>query len=154
MAKVKSKNSLDQLEVTLNDYFGKKAPQLPKNIREILVNIAPYLEILSAIITIPSLFVLLGLGGVATVVAPMGGAQSVSTLPTMWIGIALMIPVVILQLLAIPGLFGRKLVGWKYIYWASIISFVSNLVELNIIGAIIGALIGFYILFQIRSYYK
>ncbi|HSW87704.1 MAG TPA: hypothetical protein VLF89_04855 [Candidatus Saccharimonadales bacterium] len=154
MAKAKSKNSLDQLETKLDEWFGKKAPQLPKNIRQILVNIAPYLEILSVIITVPSLFVLLGLGGAATVVAPMGGAQSVSTLPTMWIGIFLLIPVVILQLLAIPGLFGRKVLGWKYIYWAQIVSLVSNVVELNIIGAIIGALIGFYILFQIKSYYK
>lgn len=154
MASVKNKNSLDQLESTLADYFGKKAPQIPANIKEVFVKIAPYLAIISVVITVPSLFVIFGLGGLATVVAPMGGYQSVTALPMMWLNIILLIPVIILELMAIPGLFGRKIAGWRYMYWAQLISIVSNLIQLNIVGAIISALIGFYILFQIKSYYK
>jgi hypothetical protein len=157
MAKTKSKKtnvSFDQLEVTLNEYFAKKAPQLPKKIKDIFVKIAPYIAIVSVIITVPSLLLILGLGGVDTVLAPMGGVQSMSALPTMWLSIVLLIPVVILEILAIPGLFGRKMVGWKYMYWAIIISIISNIVQFNIIGAIITFIVNFYILFQIRSYYK
>lgn len=145
---------LDQLEQTLDGYFGKKAPALPTNIKEIIVKIAPYLAILSLIFTIPAILLLLGLGSVATVLAPVGGVDSVATLPTMWLGIALLVPVVILEAMAVPGLFAKSHKAWKYMFWAQLISVVSALVQLNIFGAILTALIGFYLLFQVKSYYK
>lgn len=147
-------NGLKQLEDTLDQYFGKKAPALPANIKDLIVKIAPYLSILSVILTIPAILLLLGLGSFATMLAPVGGMQSISAVPTMWLGIVLLIPVVILEALAIPGLFARKAVAWKYMYWAQLITLVSSLVQFNIVGALIGALIGFYILFQIKSEYK
>lgn len=145
---------LSQLEDTLNDYFGKKAPALPANIQEIIVKLAPYLTILGVILALPAILLLLGLGSFATMLAPLGGAEAVTTVPNMWLGIVLLIPVVILEALAIPGLFARKAVAWKYIFWALLISLVSSLVQFNIVGALIGAVIGFYILFQIKSHYK
>jgi hypothetical protein len=154
MAEVNSKNSLSQLEVTLEEYFGKKAPAIPQNIKEVIVKIAPYLSILSAILILPSLLLLLGIGGLATVVAPLGGASAVTQLPTMWIGILFLIPVVILEVMAIPGLFARKAVAWRYLYWAQLISAVSSVVQFNIIGAIISLAIGLYLLFQVKSFYK
>lgn len=150
----KEPNFLRQLEVTLNEYFGKKAPQLPSNVKEFIVKIAPYLVIISLIFTIPAIFVIFTLGSAATGLAPVAGAEAVSSLPFMWLSILLLIPVVILYLLALPGLFKRSAVAWKYIFWGQLISIVSALLQLNIFGAILGALIGFYILFQIRSYYK
>ena len=146
--------TLAQLETTLELYFVKKAPALPTNIKEIIVKIAPYLTIISLVLTIPAILVLFGLGSVATMLAPMGGVQTVTGLPTMWLGIVLLIPVVILEAMAIPGLFARKATGWRFMYWAQLVGVVSNLASLNIMGAIIGALIGFYFLFQIKSHYK
>ncbi len=154
MAEGSSKNPLAQLETTLDEYFGKKAPALPQNIKEILVKVAPYLVIIGLIFTIPAILILFGLGSVATVLAPVGGAQSVATVPTMWVGILLLIPVVILEAMAVPGLFSRKATAWRYVFWAQLISIISNLVQFNIVGGIIGALIGFYILFQVKSFYK
>lgn len=147
-------NTLKQLEDTLELYFVKKAPALPTNIKDILVKIAPYLVIISLIMTIPAILLLLGLGGFATTIAPAGGADAVATLPNMWIGIILLIPVVILDAMAVPGLFARKAIGWKYIFWAQLIGVVSSIIQFNIIGGLIGAIIGFYILFQIKSHYK
>lgn len=149
-----SSNFLKQLETTLDEYFGKKAPALPANVKEFIVKIAPYLVIVSLILTIPALFVLLGLGGLATGLAPFGGAEAVGSVPFMWLSILLLVPVIILDIMALPGLFSRKAVAWKYIFWGQLFSIVSSLVQFNLLGAIIGALIGFYILFQIRSYYK
>ena len=146
--------TLAQLETTLELYFVKKAPALPTNIKEIIVKIAPYLTIISLVLTIPAILVLFGLGSVATMLAPMGGVQTVTGLPTMWLGIVLLIPVVILEAMAIPGLFARKATGWRFMYWAQLVGVVSNLASLNIMGAIIGAIIGFYFLFQIKSHYK
>lgn len=146
--------TLAQLETTLELYFVKKAPALPTNIKEIIVKIAPYLTIISLVLTIPAILVLFGLGSVATMLAPMGGVQTVTGLPTMWLGIVLLIPVVILEAMAIPGLFARKATGWRFMYYAQLVGVVSNLASLNIMGAIIGAIIGFYFLFQIKSHYK
>lgn len=154
MANANYKDSLKQLEVTLDGFFGKKAPALPQNIKEIIVKIAPYLIIISVIVTLPAIFLLLGLGGLTTMMAPFGDVRSVSSIPTMWISILLLVPVVILEAMAIPGLFSKTATAWKYLYWAQIISVVSSLAQFNIIGAFISALIGFYLLFQVRSLYK
>lgn len=145
---------LKQIEQTLDEYFGKKAPQLPQNIKEILVKFAPYLTILGVILTIPAILIIFGLGSVATVLAPMGGVPAVSTLPTMWLSTAFLIPVIILEVMAIPGLFSRSAKAWQYLFWAQLISIISSLLQLNIIGAVLGAAIGFYILFQVKSLYK
>lgn len=154
MAEVNSKNSLSQLEGTFEEYFGKKAPALPQNIKEVIVKISPYLSILSVIIIVPSLLLLLGLGSLATVLAPVGGAYSVGQLPNMWIGILILVPVVILQVMAVPGLFARKAIAWKYLYWSQLINAVASIVQFNIIGAIISLAIGLYLLFQVKSFYK
>jgi len=149
-----TKNILNQLEATLDEYFGKRAPQLPENIKELIVKIAPYLTIVGIIFTIPAILLLLGLTGIATIVAPIGGAASVAAVPTMWIAGLLLIPVIVLEAMAIPGLFAKTKIGWKYTYWAQLVSTVSSLVSLNIFGAIIGGALGFYILFQIKNHYK
>lgn len=154
MAEGAKGNPLGQLEDTLDEYFGKKAPALPQNIKEFIVKIAPYLTIIGIIITIPAILLLLGLGSLATVLSPLGGVQAVSGLPTMWVGILLLIPVVVLEALAVPGLFARKRMAWTYVFWAQLITIISNLVQFNILGGIIGAIISFYILFQVRSLYK
>lgn len=154
MAEGNSQNPLTQLEGILDEYFGKKAPALPQNIKEILVKIAPYLVIIGLIFTIPAILILLGLGSAVTVLAPVGGAQSVASVPTMWVGILLLVPVVILEAIAVPGLFSRKIGAWRYVFWAQLITIVSNLVRFDIVGGIIGAIIGFYILFQVKSLYK
>lgn len=149
-----SKNPLTQLEDTLDEYFGKKAPALPQNIREFIVKVAPYLTIIALIFTIPAILFLLGLGSIATMLSPLGGVQSVASGPAMWVGILLLVPVVILEAMAVPGLFSRKAVAWRYVFWAQLISIVSSLVQIQIIGALLSAIIGFYILFQVKSFYK
>ena len=154
MANTEYKKTLTQLEDTLNEYFGKKAPAMPENIKEIIVKLAPFLAILGVILSLPAVFLLLGLGGLATMMSPFGGMQAMTTIPTMWLSIVLLIPVVVLEILAIPGLFARTKQGWKYMYWAELISIVSSIAQFNIIGAVIGALIGFYLLFQVKNLYK
>lgn len=154
MAEVNNNKSLAQLEATLDEYFGKKAPALPQNAKEIIVKIAPYLAIVSVILTLPAILLLLGLGSLATVLSPFGGVSSVTSVPTMWFSIILLIPVVILEIMAIPGLFAKTAKAWRFMYLAQLITVVSSLVQFNIIGAILSALIGFYILFQVKSFYK
>ncbi len=145
---------MSQLEDTLDEYFGEKAPQMPDNIKELIVKFAPYLVILGLLFTIPGLLAVVGIGGFASMVAPFGGMQAMRAVTGMWLGIILMIPVVILQAMALPGLFAQSKQGLRYMYWASLVSIVANVLQFNLVGAVTGALISFYILFQIKSKYK
>ena len=154
MAQSNFQQTLSQLEDTLGEYFGKKAPALPENAKELIVKFAPYLAIISLLLTLPAIFLLLGLGGLASVLTPFGGVQSMATIPNMWLSIILLIPVVVLEGLAIPGLFSKSKTAWNYMFWAQLISAVSSIVQFNLIGAVIGAVIGLYLLFQVKSYYK
>lgn len=153
MAKSNYNDVLTQLERTLDEYFGKKAPALPHNIKDLIVKIAPYLVIISVIFMLPALLALVGLGGMMTTFAPFGGMRSVGMVPAMWFSILLFVPVIILEVMAIPGLFSRTITAWRYVYWAQLIAIVASLVQFDIFGAIISALIGFYLLFQIKSFY-
>ena len=59
----------------------------------------------------------------------------------------------VLMVAALPGLFARKMAGWRLLFYSEAISIVSSLISGAIIGAIVGGLIGLYILFQVRSLY-
>jgi len=133
---------LSQLETTLEEYFVKKAPPLPENIKEIIVKIAPYLVLLAVVFSIPNFFV------------PGGKMYMTHMAGNLWLSSALLLPVLVLQALAIPGLFNRKKIAWKYMFWAQLIIIVTSLIQLNIGGLIIGGIVGFYILFQVKSLYK
>lgn len=147
--------SLGQLEKTLDLYLGEKAPQLPKNVREIIVNLAPWLTLIGIVISLPLVLLALGLGALATPFMFLAGpAAGVSygvnyTISMVVLGVAL-----VLDAFAIPGLFSRSRKGWRLVYWAVLVSLVSNLFTLNIVGGLVGALISLYFLFQIKEYYK
>jgi len=61
---------------------------------------------------------------------------------------------VVLEFLAVPGLFKKTRQGWNFVYYSALVSVLYSLVSFNLGGLIIGALISFYILFQVRTYYK
>ena len=141
---------MDSLKNLLDDYLGKKAPALPMGVKDFLVKIAPWAVILSLIIMIPGVLAYWGLG---TLMMPyayyVGGRSALFTLSTILSAIA-----IIIDILAIPGLFKRAASGWNFIFYGVLVSTVSSLVSGNIVGAIIGFLISMYLIFQIRSYYN
>lgn len=146
------------LENFLYEYLVKKAPfQLPMNLKEILVKIAPYVIIIMLIFAIPLILAALGLSALLTPFAAFGGAGygywSAMALVT---GILALISL-LLELVAVPGLFKRTYKGWKFAFYAQIVSFVGALIGNGVsglLGTIIGYIIGMYILFQVRDLYK
>ena len=134
---------------TLEYYLVTKAPfQIPANVKEMIVKFGPWLDALFLLISIPLVLALIGLNTVLSIyprtyMASGWSIFSIFSLITF-----------VLSVIALPGLFRRKLSGWNMIFYASIISLVSNVFSGNIVGGIIGAIIGLYILFQIRSYYN
>ena len=149
--------ALKNLEMTLEEYLVKKAPfQLPKNVKEIIVKFAPYLAILGVVMGVPGVLALLGAG---TILAPLGFVGGMMT-GRPFLGIGFIINVlflgvmVVLEALAIPGLFSRSKKAWTFLYWSSLVGVVQNIVSFNIGGLVIGGLISMYFLFQVKEYYK
>lgn len=138
---------------TLEDLF-KKAPALPASARETIVNITPWIALVFGVIGVLALFSLLGLATVLSPLAMYGGAYGVAgygqSLIAGWISFGSSV----LLLMAFPGTKARKMSGWNLLFWSEVVSVVSSVVSYNVTGAVLGALIGFYLLFQIKSYYK
>lgn len=146
---------IKQLEDFLNLYLVKKAPALPKNWKEFIVKISPWLVIVGAVLAAWALIGLFTAMSNLNAAAPYAAAMSQITIgPQFYISIALSIAVIVLELLALPGLFARTKKGWNLVFYASLVSAVSSLISMNIGSLIIGTLLSLYILFQIREYYK
>ena len=149
MSTTSSKDLMD----TMGEWFDK-APQLPKNWRETLVRITPWLVLIFGILGI-----LVGVSGlgVLTVLSPLavfGGAQGVASYGTGFFAAIIYLVGSILLLAAYPGTKAHKKSGWNLLFWSEAVNLVGGIVSMAIVSAIIGALIGFYLIFQIRSYYK
>lgn len=130
----------------LNVWFGQKAPALPVAAKEVIVKIAPWLSIVMIALAAPAVLALVGFGGYVGRYAMYGMYSG----GWYWIFAA---ATIVLNILALPGLFKRLQSGWTYSLYSVLVGGVSNLLMGEIPGLIIGLAIGFYILFQVKSYY-
>lgn len=138
---------MDKLEQTLDLYLGQKAPQIPPNARETIVKIIPWATAIFAILSIP---VLLALLGFSLVLTPFASASTGSW----WLYNIILVVGLVLELLALPGLFKRTRQGWLFAFYAALVYGVQQLVAVNLGSLIIGTGLSLYLLFQIRSYYR
>jgi hypothetical protein len=133
----------------LDFYLVKKAPfQIPDGAREWIVKFGPWITVVLLVFSLPLIFALLGIGAF---LAPFGGLGYATGFGMT----ALFVLVsVALEIFALPGLFARKMSGWKLMFYAQIASAVGSLVAGAIVSGLVGALISLYVLFQVRSLYK
>ncbi|MBI2617522.1 chromate transporter [Candidatus Gottesmanbacteria bacterium] len=151
MANKSPQLNLSSLEDVLNEYLGKKAPQLPGNVKEALVTYAPWITLVLLLLSLPAVLVLFGVGALAMPFSYMGGVQYGTTYT---ISLVILAGTLILEGLAIPGLMKRKKSAWNLVFYATLLGIVSHLLSYNLGNLLLGALLPLYILFQIRSYYK
>ncbi|MDD4938510.1 MAG: chromate transporter [Candidatus Shapirobacteria bacterium] len=145
------KNILVDLEKKLNIYFGEKAPQLPKSIKDFIVKIGPYLALIGIILSLPAIVASIGIGAMMAPWA-LSGKLGSGVHFSFWTLFSLV--VVVLEIMAIPGLFKRNKNAWNLLFYASLVGVISGLLSFNLGNLIIGTIISWYVLFQIRSYYK
>lgn len=145
------KSSMSSLEETLEVYLVDKAPKLPENIKEIIVKFAPWISLIVLVVTLPAILLAFGLGALVAPFAFLGGLHAGVSFG---VGMLFGAVILVLEALAIPGLFGRKRSAWNLLFYASILGAVQNLISFNLGGLIIGTLVSFYFLFQVNSYYK
>jgi len=144
------KNVLTQLESTLDEYLVKKAPfTIPEDGKELIVKISPYISLIFAVMGLPLIFGAIGLTAILAPFAFLGAHYSVvAFLSAIFAAISL-----VLELIAVPGLFKRSKKGWSVAFYATIVSLLGNIVSFDIVGGVVGAIIGWYILFQVKEKY-
>ena len=133
----------------LDFYLVKKAPfQLPDAAKEFIVKFGPWITIVLLFLTLPLLLVALGIGAFLMPFGGLGYATGFGFLSLFVLAeIALMVA-------ALPGLFARKMAGWRLLFYSQVISIVYSLLSGSVVGGIIFGLISLYILFQVRPLYQ
>lgn len=132
----------------LDFYLVKKAPfQIPDGGREIIVRFGPWITLILLILTLPLLLFALGIGAVFI---PFGGIGYASGFGVLTIFVIVEIG---LMIAALPGLFARKMAGWRLLFYSQLVSIVYNVLSGSIVGGLLFGLISLYILFQVRPLY-
>lgn len=154
MAKSKfqtKQSGVGQLEDILDGFFGEKLPALPMGVREFLVKFGPWLVLVSVVLMLPALLAALGLGAIAVPFAYLGGVRTGFNFS---LGLIFALITFILSIVALPGLFGRKMSAWRLLFYSSLVMAVENLLSMNLSGLVVGSAVGWYFLFQIKGLYK
>lgn len=151
MAEKSINDYLKQLDDVLELYLVKKAPSLPTGAKEAIVKFGPWVMLVMIIMTLPLILTLFGIG---TVLAPFSYLGGVNTGMSYIISMCLIVVSLVLEAIALPGLFKKEKRSWNLVYYATLVSAVQSAVSMNIIGLLLGTGISLYILFQVRSYYK
>lgn len=135
----------------LDYWLVKKAPfQIPDSAKEWIVKFGPWIDVVLLVLFIGPLLALIGLSSFMMPYAVLGGAAYGTWY---YASMAVLVVQLVLQVMALPGLFARKMSGWTLLFYSQVVSLVYSVVTGNIISALISALIGFYVLFQIREKY-
>ncbi len=143
-------SALNQLETTIDLYLVKKAPALPPNAKEAIVKFGPWIILVLFILALPLVLALLGLG---TFLAPFSFLGGVGAGFNYILAMIVLAVTLVLEALAIPGLFKRTNKAWYLVYYSVLLSALSSLLQLNLFNFLIGSLISLYILFQVKSHY-
>lgn len=131
----------------LDYYLVQKAPfQIPPGWRELIVRFAPWIAVVLIVLSLPVVLLALGL---SAAVLPFAATQA----PGLGLTMIVVIATLVLDVLALPGLFARRMGGWRLIFYARLVTIVSSLLQGAIVGGILAGLISLYVLFQIRPLY-
>lgn len=141
----------DEWIKTLEEWFAK-LPPLPKGVQEFLVAVAPWVALIFGVLGVLFSLAATGILAVLSPLVALGGGLGAATGNV--VGAVLSLAASGLLLAAFPGLKDHQVAGWKMTFWSQAVSVLGSLVALNLVGAAVSALIGFYLLFQIKSYYK
>lgn len=143
-------SALASLETTLDTYLVTKAPRLPDNWREVFVKFLPWVTLVLLVLALPALLLLLGLGTFLLPFSFLGGAAAGGAFT---VGLVVSIVSLVLEVMALPGLFNKKRQGWVFIYWATLVGVLSSLLSFSI-GGVLFSVLWLYLIFQVKNYYK
>lgn len=167
-----AQKKLSGLEGWLDGIFGEKFPvQIPKAGREWIVKVSPWLALVGGILGLWASWSFWRAGHYVnqlvewanTLSAAYGGTTTATHLGLMWyLALVVLLLQSVLLLMAFSGLKAQKRSGWNLLFLTTLVALLLGVVELfvsgygfgNFLGSVIGAAISFYLLFQVRSYFK
>ena len=133
----------------LDFYLVQKAPfQIPDDAKEWIVQYGPWITVVLLVLAVPPLLIVLGIGAALT---PFGGTGYATGFTYVTIVLVVQLG---LMVAALPGLFARKMSGWRLLFYAQILRFVFSLLSGSLFGAVVGVVLSMYLLFQVRPLYK
>ena len=148
------------LEKELAPIFLEKAPALPNEAKEGIVNYGPY--ILGIFLVFGAFGLLAALGG-GSMLDRLAGGLGVSLGPGYYVGLAISALGIVVGAMAIPKLLKRQKAGWDLLYYYELIGIVSAIFSsfaygyFSVAGLLISLLISaviLWIVFQIREKYS
>ncbi len=139
------------LMVALDDLMGSRAPiQIPGKVKFLMAKFGHWLVILLMILSLPGQ--LMDIGWRAAMV-PFGIITGAGGSLKLAFSLATLLFLIVMLILALPGLQARKVIGWQLLMLCNGINMAYGLLNGGIVGPILGALIGLYVLVQLRRYY-
>ncbi len=135
---------------TVEKWFDK-LPALPKDARDIIAKITPWLALIFGILGVLGSIAALGSFTAFSPFAMMGGGAQ--ALGSGLITALLALVSSALLLAAFPGTRKYKLSGWNFLFWSEAVGLLSAVLAISLSG-ILFSLVAFYLIFQIKSLYK
>lgn len=132
--------------------FFDKFPALPKKWKENIVKIVPYFALIIGILGI-----LYGLDGIRQLItsSPLSYIDGTSDYIVGLIATIIYLLASIVLVMAYPPTKSKKYMGWNLLFWSEVFNLIGGILTFSsIVSLVIWALIVFYIIFQIRPYYK
>jgi len=145
-----AKNQANQFVSLLEGWFTKLPPLSPK-VREVIVSITPWYALIFGALGLISSIGALGLLSTLPAIFAVSGYTSYAGYGIVYgiLGIASSA----LLLAAFPGTKAKKMSGWNFLFWSEVVGTVSAVIAVSAVGVVFAA-VGFYLIFQIKSYYK
>jgi hypothetical protein len=154
---------LKPLLKVLDENFAK-TPALPKKWTDLIVNFAPWLALVSGVLGlifgVMGLIASLSLFGLMASVTPLGvygatyGPQYIIAVV---VGALVLLVTGVLSLMAFSPLKARKEKGWSLMFYVVVLGIISSIATLNVFSIVISlvvAAIEYYVLYQVKAYYK
>jgi uncharacterized BrkB/YihY/UPF0761 family membrane protein len=132
----------------------QKAPHLPASAKQTIVDIAPWLALISGVLGIVSV---LSASAFVSMLFSFAFVTS-GILPILFtVGMLIALLGSVLDLLAYKPLTEKKKLGWNYVFYGVLltgVSFVLNAIAgQGMLGSLVGLVIGLWILFEVRDQY-
>jgi hypothetical protein len=130
--------------------LSKSIPGLPDNVKELIVKLSPWFAVISMLMLAPLILAAFGISAIALPFSYLGGLHMGFGYT---LGLVFSFGMIVLELMAIPGLFKRAQKAWRLMFYVTLLSLVQQLFSFNLGGMVISAVISFYFLFQVKSKY-
>lgn len=143
---------LTGLMSVLDDLMGSKAPfQIPTRLKTLAVRFGPLLVLGLMILTLPGQLMSLGM---RVAVLPFSLIRGDADTFQLTLDLSGNIGLMILMVMALPGLQERRAPGWYYLAFATALNSAAGLASGALVGPVIGGLLSLYVLVQLRRFYR